>query len=86
MVQGIQTIVSRNRKGIDDLVISVTQIHAGTANNVIPECAVFSGTVRTFDTKVQDMVRRRLKELSRGTRWLLTSRPRSSGIADIPPR
>lgn len=66
MVQAIQTIVSRNHKPVDDLVVSVTQIHAGTANNVIPGEAVFSGTVRTFDRDVQAMVVRRLEEIVAG--------------------
>ncbi len=66
MVQAIQTIVSRNHKAIDDLVISVTQIHAGTANNIIPHSAVFSGTIRTFDKDVRAMVFRRLREIIAG--------------------
>jgi len=66
MVQGIQTIVSRNHKALDDLVISVTQFHAGSANNVIPAQAVFSGTIRTFDPAVQAMVDARLEALVAG--------------------
>ena len=33
----LQTIVSRNVRPIDTAVVSVTQIHAGDAYNVIPE-------------------------------------------------
>jgi len=66
MIQAIQTIVSRNHKALDDLVISVCQIHTGTANNVIPAEATFSGTIRTFDPKVRAMVFRRLRELIPG--------------------
>ncbi len=66
MVQAIQTIVSRNHKPIDDLVISVTQIHAGTANNVIPDQARFSGTIRTFDTETREMAFRRIREVVEG--------------------
>jgi metal-dependent amidase/aminoacylase/carboxypeptidase family protein len=43
------TIVSRNNYALDDLVISVTQMHAGTVDNVIPSTAYINGTVRTFD-------------------------------------
>ncbi|MBV0912984.1 M20 aminoacylase family protein [Anianabacter salinae] len=67
MIQSIQTILSRNHYALDDLVISVTQVHAGTANNVIPDAARFSGTVRTFDPAVQAMVQRRLREVVDGT-------------------
>ena len=66
MVQAIQSIVSRNHKAIDDLVISVTQIHAGSAHNVIPDTAYINGTVRTFDPDVQAMVMRRMQDIVAG--------------------
>lgn len=66
MVQAIQTIVSRNHRALDDLVVSVTQIHAGTVFNVIPDSAMINGTVRTFDPAVQAMVIRRLQEIVQG--------------------
>lgn len=62
----VQTIVSRNHFAQDDLVISVTQLHAGSADNVIPETARISGTVRTFKRETQDMVRKRLAEIVAG--------------------
>ncbi|RKT30366.1 hippurate hydrolase [Roseovarius halotolerans] len=66
MVQAIQTIVSRNNYALDDLVISITQIHTGSADNVIPGTAYVNGTVRTFDKEVRAMVRRRLEEIVAG--------------------
>jgi hippurate hydrolase len=66
MVQAIQTIVSRNHYALDDLVVSVTQIHTGTADNIVPETAYINGTIRTFDPKVQDMVWTRLQEIVAG--------------------
>ena len=39
MVQAIQTIVSRNHYALDELVVSVTQIHTGSAENIVPETA-----------------------------------------------
>jgi hippurate hydrolase len=61
-----QTIVSRNNYALDDLVISVTQIHAGTVNNVIPDTAYLNGTIRTFDPKVQAMVKERMAAIVAG--------------------
>ncbi len=61
-----QTIVSRNRQGLEDLVISVTQIHSGTTDNVIPDTAYVNGTVRTFDTSVQAMVMERMSSICEG--------------------
>ncbi len=66
IVQAIQTIVSRNHYALDELVVSVTQIHAGSADNVIPDGAWINGTVRTFDTAVRQMVQARLTEIVAG--------------------
>ncbi len=62
----IQTIVSRNHYALEDLVVSITQIHSGSADNIIPEAAYINGTVRTFDTEVQNMVKRRLQAIVDG--------------------
>lgn len=66
MVQAIQTIVSRNHYALNELVVSVTQIHTGSAENIIPETAYINGTIRTFDPEVQAMVHRRLAEIVEG--------------------
>ncbi len=66
IAQAIQTIVSRNHYALDDLVVSVTQIHTGTVNNVIPDTAYINGTVRTFDPEVQKMVQDRMAQIVRG--------------------
>jgi hippurate hydrolase len=66
MANAIQTIVSRNHFAHDDLVVSITQIHTGTADNIIPEKAYINGTVRTFKSSTQDMVRKRLTEIVAG--------------------
>ena len=63
LVQALQTIVSRNVKPVDTAVLSVTQIHAGEAYNVIPETAVVRGTVRTFTTAVLDLIQARITEI-----------------------
>ncbi|MEX3015263.1 M20 aminoacylase family protein [Gymnodinialimonas hymeniacidonis] len=67
IAQAFATIVSRNHRPSDDLVVSVTQIHSGSASNIIPGQAFVNGTVRTFDPVVQDMVERRMAEIVDGT-------------------
>jgi metal-dependent amidase/aminoacylase/carboxypeptidase family protein len=37
IAQSWQTIVSRNKSPLDAAVLSITQIHAGSATNVIPD-------------------------------------------------
>ena len=66
MVQALQSIVSRNRDPMDQLVVSVTQIHAGTTDNVIPDTCFINGTVRTFSKEVQAMAFRRMEEIVAG--------------------
>jgi len=66
ITQAIQTIVSRNNDALRNLVVSVTQIHTGFIDNVIPSNAYVNGTVRTFDADVRDMVERRLSEITQG--------------------
>jgi len=66
MVQAIQTIVSRNTHSAQEKVISVTQIHTGSASNIIPDTAMINGTVRTFDKDTQETIHRRMKEIVAG--------------------
>lgn len=60
----LQSIVSRNVKPAEPLVVSVTKIHSGDAYNVIPQSAVMSGTVRAFSNEVLNMAEERMLEIS----------------------
>ena len=62
----LQSIVSRNINPIDPAVVSITQIHAGSAYNVIPDTAHLAGTVRTFDERARDLAGKRIREISAG--------------------
>ena len=66
IAQAFQSIVSRNVNATDKLVVSITQIHTGTIDNIIPDTAYINGTVRTFDKKVKKMVQRRMSEIVLG--------------------
>ena len=66
MVTAIQTIITRNVHALDEVVISVTQIHAGTASNIIPESAWFCATIRCFDPDVRALLKRRVHEIVAG--------------------
>jgi hippurate hydrolase len=67
MVQGFQTIVTRNKRPIETAVISVTMIHAGEATNVVPDFCEIQGTVRTFTVEVLDLIERRMKTIAEST-------------------
>jgi len=62
----LQSIVSRNVDPLDSAVLSVTQISAGDAFNVIPQKAEFRGTFRTFTPRVRDQVMARFNEVVEG--------------------
>ncbi len=66
LVQQLQSIVARNVPPTKQVVLSVTQIHAGAAYNVIPETAMLAGTVRYFDRSVAEMVTERMQALCDG--------------------
>jgi amidohydrolase len=67
IVQGWQTIVSRNCNPLDAGVLSVTQIHSGSATNVIPDEALLVGTVRTFSAQVTDLIEQRMRAIAQHT-------------------
>jgi len=64
IVNALQSIVARNVDPLKSAVISITQFHAGTAFNIIPETAELGGTVRTLDPEVRDLVERRIGEVA----------------------
>lgn len=63
MLMNLQTIVSRNVSPLDSAVISIGTFNSGTANNVISELVEMTGTVRSFDPQVQQMLPKRIKEV-----------------------
>lgn len=66
IVGALQTIASRNADPIKSVVVSVTQFHAGSAFNVIPQTAWLCGTIRTFDAELRKQAQQRLKEIAEG--------------------
>jgi hippurate hydrolase len=67
IAQSWQTIVSRNTSPLESAVLSITQIHSGSATNVIPDEATLSGTVRAFSTEMVDLIERRMQTIAKHT-------------------
>jgi hippurate hydrolase len=76
VVSALQSIVSRSVRPVDTAVVSVTQIHAGDAYNVIPQTARLSGTVRAFSTPVMQAIERRIGEIAEGVARAFGARAR----------
>jgi hippurate hydrolase len=62
----LQTIVSRNVRPLDTAVLSVTQIHAGEAYNVIPEQAFIRGTARAFAPETLALIEENMRRIASG--------------------
>jgi amidohydrolase len=62
----LQTIVSRNADPREAAVLSITQVHAGSAYNVIPNEALLAGTIRTFSQETGALIRERMREIAAG--------------------
>jgi amidohydrolase len=67
IVLALQSIASRRIDPLDSAVLSLTQFHAGEADNVIPQTARLSGTVRTLRTEVQDRIEALLTAIATST-------------------
>lgn len=66
IVNALQTIVSRNVAPLDTAVVSVTNLHGGTAFNVIPPEVKLEGTIRTFTSEVRQRIVERFEQIARG--------------------
>lgn len=90
IILALQTIISRNLSPDQPAVVTVGQVQAGSANNVIPDTATLGLTVRTFDPAVQRQIEERLRELvqlqaqSFGVRAEITWRPVSRVLRNHP--
>ena len=84
IINQIQSIVSRSVDPLESAVISITQFHAGTADNIIPQTAKLSGTARTLDPAVRDLVEKRLHEVVEGTAALYGAKAKLVYKRDYP--
>ena len=68
IVNALQTIVSRQ---IDitqhPAVVTVGSFTAGVRNNIVPETATLSGTIRTFDAKVRNSIHEKIRSIAEQT-------------------
>ncbi len=66
IIEGIQTVISRNTDPRDPLVCAVFSIHAGTPDNFVPEILVMTGDIRAHSDQVTEQTGKRLSALVRG--------------------
>lgn len=65
-ISNLQHIVARNTSPLDRIVLSVTRITAGSADNIIPETSEFGGTVRSYRQEAREQTRETIARVLNG--------------------
>ncbi|OQR82889.1 amidohydrolase family protein [Achlya hypogyna] len=63
IIVAVQSIMSRSVSAQESAVISITQVHGGEADNVIPSKVTLSGTIRDFSPEVFATIEARLRAI-----------------------
>jgi amidohydrolase len=84
IVNQLQTIVSRNVDPLESAVVSITQFHAGTADNIIPQTAQLRGTARSLTEVTRDVIEKRVREVVEGTAKLYGAKATLTYKRDYP--
>jgi amidohydrolase len=84
IVNQVQSIVSRNVDPLQGAVVSICVFRAGETDNVIPQTAELSGTVRTLSETTHDLVEERFKQIVSGTAALHGATATISYIRNYP--
>jgi len=64
IVVTLQTIASRNISPLDSIVVTIGQVQAGSASNIIPDEALIVGTLRTLNMTTRELGQRRIREIA----------------------
>jgi hippurate hydrolase len=66
IINGWQTIASRENNPLDPIVITVGSIHGGTKHNIIPDEVKMQLTVRTYKPEVRERVLEDIERIAKG--------------------
>ncbi len=66
LIMALHTIVSRDVDPIRSAVLSVTMLQGGEAFNIIPRSMKLTGTVRSLNEEVRDLVEEQLRTVTKG--------------------
>jgi hippurate hydrolase len=66
LVAQMHTIVSRRIPPTQNAVLSVTRISGGQSHNILPAAVELTGTVRSFDSAVQDAIEQAVRDVAAG--------------------
>jgi hippurate hydrolase len=66
IVGALQSLITRRINVFNPGVLTVTQVHAGTASNVIPEFAEINGTIRAISETTRRMIHHGVRRVAEG--------------------
>jgi amidohydrolase len=85
IVVNAQSIVSRNIDPLKPAVVSFGTIEGGTIYNIIPSEVKLTGTVRSFESEIKDIAKKRIQEIAEGTANAMGGRVDFSYEEGFPP-
>ncbi len=66
IITALEEIHARELAASDEAILTIGTIHAGVAENVIPDTAELGGTIRTYDEEVRNELKKRMEEIAGG--------------------
>lgn len=66
IIVALQSIVSRNVDPLDTVVLTIGELHGGSARNIIPQTVSFSGSFRLFREETRAMIKSRIHDIATG--------------------
>ncbi len=84
IITALQSIVARNVDPLESAVVSICMFHAGNAGNVIPQSAELTGTVRTLQPHIRDLVEKRVIDVCETTAKMFGGKAVVKYVRDYP--
>jgi amidohydrolase len=80
VILGLQSVVSRETDPNERVVVTVSRIAGGSADNIIPGSVELGGTVRTFSTEAREKARTAIERIVAGVTQAHAARYRSDYV------
>lgn len=74
IIVALQSIVSRNIDPLDTVVLTIGEIHGGSARNIIPQTVSFSGSFRLFREETRELIKTRIHDIATGVAQAMACR------------
>ena len=84
VVSALQSIVSRNVVPQEAAVLSVCSIHAGSADNIIPDALTMLGSMRSCSEHVREKAMARIAEIAGGVAGAYGCRAQTEFLSHVP--